>query len=182
MRRYAIVLALLATGSSLASCSKSATEPPESQETPRVISGTVTLPSDTASYPVLIGDLYLSLQWSGATITDIDGTSPFTVSSIVSAPGGSTSRTYTYTLPNDPSNFGQLIAWVDQNENGLLDFPGEPARLPVKMIEGEERPIVFWGWINVGESPREADYLVSDGLGNNWGLLIVGATGFNFNF
>ena len=30
--------------------------------------------------------------------------------------------------------------------------------------------------------PCEFDYVLGDGLGNNWELLIVGTSGFNFDF
>lgn len=160
---------------------------PDDELPPRQLSGAITVPEAMASAQVVIGHADWFLTVSGAEITNIDavGSSPFSVSDAVTVPGGSTSRSYTFTLPDDRDDFGGvLVAWIDENQNGLLDFPAEPARLPVKQLEGADTAITGWGLScsPIDVPPRECDYLASNPLVGNFGLWVVGATGFNFNF
>jgi hypothetical protein len=148
----------------------------------REVSGTVFLPAEYASATVRIGDFTTYFYRTGDVIDRADyGDGPPNAAgrAVISLTGSGTARTYTYQLPASPEDFGALVAWVDLNGNGTFE-PGselesEPGRYPRKTIEGSLRFIVGWG--QFGE-----EYMVNDGLGNNWGLSITGTDGFDFDF
>ena len=187
-------LALLTAGLIFVACGDSTG--PDDELPPRQLSGTITVPPAMASAPVVIGHVDWFITVNGAEITNFEqsqgggavGSSPYSVSGAVTVPGGSTSRPYTFTLPDNQDDFGGvLLAWIDENQNGLLDFPAEPARLPVKELDGTDTPITDWAILCTGPSldfpPRECEYIVNSGsLGLAGSLGIVGASGFNFNF
>ena len=194
MRRSHHRLALLTAGLFFLACGDSTG--PDDDLPPRQLSGTITVPQAMASAPVVIGHVDWFITVNGAEITNFEqsqgggpvGSSPYSVSDAVTVPGGSTSRPYTFTLPDDPSDFGVLLAWIDENQNGLFDFdlvsPEETARLPIKQLDGTDAPITFWGVsCSPPDSPRrECDYLAAYPPIGNFGLWVVGASGFNFSF
>ena len=160
---------------------------PDDELPPRQLSGAITVPEAMASAPVVIGHVNWILTVSGAEITNIDavGSSPYSVSEPVTVAGGSTSRPYTFRLPDDGDDFGGvLLAWIDENQNGLLDFPAEPARVPVKQLDGADTSITDWAIVCDGLEipPRECDYVPFNPIVSFGRLEVVGASGFNFNF
>ena len=152
---------------------------------PREISGTVTVPASLQASAVMIGPFVDVVFADGDTINRFFGSPPYMLGDAVTVSGGTTSRAYSYTLPDDPETFipglGALVAFIDLDGNGAIDLADEPARLPLKVIDGTQRVISGWGYLGVGNDPLDFDYLVYDGAANS-GLLIVGASGFDFRF
>lgn len=145
-----------------------------SSDSPKTISATVTVPDSLKNFVVIVAgtpdsmavfaseDLVYSL-WGGE--------SPYAMLVMTSTPAGKNSCSYSLDLADDPEVFGTVIAFVDRNGNGKLDYPGEEARLPIKNIEGADEVILSWGYITLGDNSQ---YLVAYGMGNNVGLDIVG--------
>jgi hypothetical protein len=87
---------------------------------------------------------------------------------------------YSIDLPADPTDMGELIAWVDTNTDSKFDLGTEPGYFPVKQIGGAGRTITGFSCINLGDTTY---YLVSysDGVvSHNDGFDVVGTGGFNF--
>lgn len=174
-------------------CCSSKDSPTEVETEPEgppreMISGTVTVQSALAAHPVYIGeigDLGLFSN-SGDVVQTIDEIS--SAKNFMMLPGGSTSRPFTYELPEDHKTFGTLFAWLDQNQNGILDGQvsgwftlTEPARLSTKEIQGAECTINFWGWAQFAGS--DIVYTVGcEGAFSLWDIALVGTSGFNFGF
>lgn len=142
------------------------------------IQGTVTLEVAHTDSPVRVGGVpngALSLSFSG--IPDFHGF-PIVPMSNVSLPGPGTSRSYSYELPEDYTNFDAVVAWIDEDDNGQIDTL-EAARFPVKTIDGTPYTIDSWGYFVIG---NEVTYLIPYGLGNNVPIEDVGQSGFDFSF
>lgn len=156
---------------------------------PREISGTVTVSNALANIPVYIGEIG-DLETFDNTNTIIRRiTSNSVAKNFMMVPGGSTSRPYTYELPKDPTTFGTLFAFADQNQNVSLDGSfsefwftfNEPARLSTKVIQGEECTINFWGFVQFAGSDLVYTVGCEDAF-RLWGIALVGTSGFNFRF
>lgn len=88
--------------------------------------------------------------------------------------------TYSITLPADPEDMGELIAWSDSNTDGNFDLGTETGYLPRKSIEGTERTINGFGWIIIGSAKYYLVCYQDDEGSQNSGFDIVGTSGFNF--
>ena len=143
----------------------------------RSVSGTVTLSAALASQAVVLGEIPGNTSArSGDTVTVIiPGT---TIGSTITLAGGATSRTYEYQLPDDPATFGDLIAFIDLDGDGIPEPSTEPVRVAVKQIEGIDRVVDSWSF---GGNPRE--YIVGNSAASFlWSIDLIGTTGFNFSF
>ncbi len=88
---------------------------------------------------------------------------------------------YSIDLPDNPELMGELIGWVDSNNDSVYDLGTEAGYFPVKNINGTNRTIWSFGYVVMGNTKI---YLVSyedDSGSQNDDLSIVGASGFNFN-
>ena len=180
MRRLRVRPMLLLSLGALA-CGGNSTGPDDQddQDGPaRSVSGTVTLSAAFASQAVVLGEIPDNTSAnSGDTVTVIiAGT---TIGNTITLAGGATSRAYDYQLPDDPATFGDLIAYIDLDGNGIPDPSTEPVRVAVKQIEGVDRIVDAWSWASFGNNPREYMVSVASSL---WSIDLIGTTGFNFTF
>lgn len=146
----------------------------------KTISGTVTNGSG-----VVIGafssDYYFSSGVSGDedVVASETGVTAGTYTPLVKVTPGSDGA-YSITLPDDPVQMGELIAWADTDADGSFDLGTETGYLPQKYIEGAARTINTFGYLSYG---GEVYYLVSysiESVSYNDGFDIVGTGGFDF--
>jgi len=84
--------------------------------------------------------------------------------------------TYSLNLPDDVTQMGTVVAWIDTNGDGNFDLGTETGYLPVKNIDGTDY-VVHFGYLSAGGASA---ILVSYGSGQNDDISLVGYTGYNF--
>ena len=87
---------------------------------------------------------------------------------------------YEIDLPLDPQDMGELIAWVDNDSDGIFDLGTEQGYFPVKSINGTEKTV---SGFNTGFTGRSSYYLVvyTSEQGRESTILDeIGTSGFNF--
>lgn len=179
MKTYSYVIFVVRLAFLIVACETTSTS---SGDSPKTISGTVTVPDSLKNFVIIVAGTpdSLSVYASEDLVSGIwGGESPYIMLVKTSTPAGDNSRSYSLDLADDPETFGLVIAFVDRNGNGKLDYPEEEARLPEKNIEGADEVIWSWGYITVGDNSQ---YLVAYGMGNNVGLDIVGRMGLILGF